>query len=94
MAAPAPATANDQICKMLGDLADKVMTLRQQDKAMSTVMTEVAGPVTDASMNKVVRSMIVEAYKQPSWRTSENKLQASAEFRNKNEVMCFEAFAD
>lgn len=94
LASPSPSLANDQICGKLGDLAEKVMTLRQQDKPMSLVMSEVAGKVTNEAMNKVVRTMIVEAYKKPSWGTAENKTRASAEFRNDNEVLCFEAFAD
>lgn len=90
-AAPSPLAASDETCKLLGAMAEKVMTLRQQDKPMSSVMSDLVQPIDDAAARKMTRDMVIAAYKRPSWRTAENKAQEAAEFRNTIELECYEA---
>lgn len=89
--ASTPLAANEETCRLLGDLAEKVMTLRQQDQPMSSVMSDLVQPIADPAARKMTRDIVIAAYKQPSWRTAEVRAQALAEFRNAIELECYEA---
>ena len=78
-----PLTAETDLCKSLGDLAETVMSLRQQGTEMSSMMA--------ISEEPFVREMILIAYDQPRFSSAEYQERATRDFRNEVEAGCYEA---
>jgi len=82
LATPTIAEEEEQhICETLGDVAYKVMELRQGGVPMSTVM--------QISDSELVQAIIVDAYDQPRFSTDSYKQNAMNDFRNYVEVECY-----
>jgi len=71
----------EHICETLGDVAYKVMELRQGGVPMSTVM--------QISDSKLVEAIVVDAYDQPRFSTDSYKRESANDFRNDVEVQCY-----
>lgn len=76
-------TANAQDCKMIGDLAEKTMEARQVGVPMSKMM-EIAKD------DRLLKSIILDAYKKPRFSTEEFQRSATVDFRADWEVACYE----
>lgn len=76
-------TANAQDCKMIGDLAEKTMEARQVGVPMSKMM-EIAKD------DRLLKSIIIDAYKKPRFSTDEFQRSATVDFRADWEVACYE----
>ncbi|MGX5708104.1 hypothetical protein [Brucella lupini] len=72
-------------CKEWGNFAEHVMTLRQADKPLNEIMDR----VTKTGNNSILKSIVIEAYDSPAFRTEENQEKSIAQFRNKVELSCF-----
>ena len=86
-AAQASEQSKDEMCKRWGDLAVKIMDLRQSETPMNEVM-KVADVKDGAS---VTRQIITWAYEQPSYSTKSIRERTIAEFRNRVELECFKS---
>jgi hypothetical protein len=71
----------EHICETLGDVAYKVMELRQGGVPVSTVM--------QISDSKLVEAIVVDAYDQPRFSTDSYKRESIDNFRNDVEVQCY-----
>lgn len=76
------ALAQEDKCKIVGDLANSVMDARQAGVAMSDIM---ALP----SNTNLTRKMVIEAYKRPRFSTEEFQKSATADFRAEWEAACY-----
>lgn len=77
-----------EVCSRIGELAAKVMELRQQEVPMSNLMKiEV-----DQSIKAVAQAMIIAAYDEPSFSTEQVRKRTVDEFRNARELDCYKAF--
>ncbi|RRD21590.1 hypothetical protein ECB98_23625 [Brucellaceae bacterium VT-16-1752] len=85
--AQAAEASKDEMCKRWGDLAVKIMDLRQSETPMNEVM-KVADVKDGAS---VTRQIITWAYEQPSYSTKSIRERAIAEFRNRIELQCYKS---
>ena len=86
-AAQAAAPSKDETCKKWGDLAAKIMDLRQLEEPMSSVIKLIASD----KESKITRAIIIDAYNQPSYKTNQNQKRATDEYRNKVELECFKS---
>lgn len=86
-AAQAAEQSKDEMCKRWGDLAVKIMDLRQLEEPMSSVIKLIASD----KESKITRAIIINAYDQPSYKTKQNRDRAIAEFRNRLELECFKS---
>ncbi|KAB2758249.1 hypothetical protein [Brucella anthropi] len=84
-AAQASEQSKDETCKKWGDLAAKIMDLRQLEEPMSSVIKLIASD----KESKITRAIIIDAYNQPSYKTKQNQKRATDEYRNKVELECF-----
>jgi|GEM_PF-2800620 len=84
-AAQATEQSKDEMCKRWGDLAAKIMDLRQLEEPMSSVIKLIASD----KESKITRAIIIDAYNQPSYKTKQNQKRATDEYRNKVELQCF-----
>jgi hypothetical protein len=75
--------AQAQDCKGLGDLAEKVMELRQAGGALSDIMS-------NPELSSLTKRMAVDAYKTPRYSTEEVQRRAVTDFRADWEVACYE----
>lgn len=80
--------SQDDLCNLFGNKAELVMLKRQGEYPLSQVLEEQNG----YSPNFIApfRKIVMMAYKEPAYRTKDNKLLAIKKFRNKVELMCFE----
>lgn len=86
-----PVTAHAQNtaenCAQFGQLAESIMTARQNNVPMSRLM-EIAN---DASPDgaAMMRAIVVYAYQQPIFLTDDFRREAIATFRNEAELACY-----
>jgi len=83
LATPVVSEEGEHICETLGDVAYKVMELRQGGVPMSTVM--------QISDSELVQAIVVDAYDQPRFSTDSYKREATNDFRNDVEVQCYKS---
>ena len=83
------ATADD-VCRSYGELAEKIMTLRQRGVSLSELIDSLA-KTEDEDTNKVTRSMILSAYEQPQYGTAEYQKAKAGEFKNNIELFCYQS---
>lgn len=79
-----PVQANEG-CKELGEFAQLVMEHRQNEVPISTLMANLAS----IEGSELWRAIVIEAYKQRSFLSPENKDRAINEFRNEIELLCY-----
>lgn len=79
----------DETCASMGELAEKIMQIRQLETPMSKTISDVTPAGAPQDVTRLIRDIIIDAYNQPAMRTEENKRLQVAEFRNDIEVRCF-----
>ncbi|WP_273772756.1 hypothetical protein [Brucella intermedia] len=77
----------DKVCKSWGDLAAKIMQLRQMETPMSRVI-EIAA---DGEKDSISRQIVTQAYEQPAYSTKTHQARAVDSFRNRIELACFKS---
>ena len=77
----------DKVCKSWGDLAAKIMQLRQMETPMSRVI-EIAA---DGEKDSISRQIVTQAYEQPAYSTKTHQSRAVDSFRNRIELACFKS---
>jgi hypothetical protein len=87
---PSVAVAQD-ICPVMGQMAENIMVLRQQDASMSLVMEKLMATTTDPVAQGIIRAVIVDAYERPAFSSEEYRNNAIASFRNDVELECYKA---
>ena len=75
--------ANAQDCKGLGDIAEKLMELRQAGGALSDIMS-------NPELSSLTKRMAIDAFKKPRFSTEEFQRSAITDFRSEWEVACYE----
>ena len=82
-----PETSDEEtdFCKALGDLAETIMTARQEGASLSDMM----GRIKDSEIADIQRKIILAAYEEPRWATEETKKEAIEDFRNEIELECY-----
>lgn len=83
LSAAMPAQAEQASCQQIGELARMVMEKRQEGVSMSVLM----GIAKD---NKLIRVMVVEAFKRPDFSSDEYKKREQIKFRNAFESLCYQ----
>ncbi|MBF9050624.1 hypothetical protein GTA62_14780 [Roseobacter sp. HKCCD9010] len=94
LCSPAAAeTGRDALCAGLGSLAATIMTQRQNQTPISTLIQALEGssPSEDNAppWHEMTRAMILEAYETPYFHTEEMQQRAVANFQNEIELACF-----
>ena len=89
-AAPATSQETEDVCAVMGDIAQNIMTARQNERPMSDVM-QVMKHDTEPAVHPVIRALIIDAYRQPGYSTEENQKNAIDSFRNAAELACYTA---
>lgn len=74
-------------CKTLEKLAEAVMTARQEGAPMSEIYMKDYG---SADRNKVMKSLVKEAYKTPRFNSQQSKKNAVEDFKNEKFSYCIE----
>jgi hypothetical protein len=77
----------DQICPAMGQLAEEIMKRRQEGLAMSALIAALKND--DPAADKIIRSLITDAYGRPKFSTDKVINQTVAEFRNSVEYECY-----
>lgn len=91
MLAPSVARAEGDICAEIGELAQTIMKGRQSGAVMSEMIaaaTRIDGP---QPMKDLAVAMIREAFVTPQFSVDENRVEAALQFRNANELACYQA---
>lgn len=86
------AASPDEVCKSLGDLAQQTMINKQRGVAMTDMMAGMA-KVYEGGALEMMREMIVDAYSLPNFSTEAMKQKQVVEFRNANELVCYQTMA-
>lgn len=82
-----------EICNTFGEVAEAVMTARQDGALMGDVIArwqQMPG-ATDGAM-ELLRALVIDAYKVPQFGSDEVKAETIREFRNSNELFCWQQF--
>lgn len=74
-------------CKTLEKLAEAVMTARQEGAPMSEIYMKDYG---SADRNKIMKSLIKEAYKTPRFNSQQSKKSSVDDFKNEKFSHCIE----
>ncbi|HAV5443894.1 TPA: hypothetical protein JI052_17680 [Acinetobacter baumannii] len=74
-------------CKTLEKLAEAVMTARQEGAPMSEIYMKDYG---SADRNKVMKTLVKEAYKTPRFNSQQSKKNAVEDFKNEKFSYCIE----
>lgn len=84
--------SRQEICKVVGDMAESVMTQRQDGAKMSD-MLRIYGEELAAVPEAVdhITKLTLLAFEQPLFSTEESKREAVIEFRNQSELTCFKS---
>lgn len=90
---PNQSLASSETCQLIGNLAEKAMTMRQDGRPLSSAMSELVRPTDDATASKILREVTMAAYEKPLRRTPEDKAIAIVEFRNAWEMECFKVIS-
>lgn len=77
---------NKDVCGIVYDLAETVMTARQKGLPMPKVMSIMAG---DDSWADLRRELVLMAYEKPQHRTEEYRIDAANRFANDAAAMCY-----
>ncbi|KZZ10099.1 hypothetical protein A3758_29645 [Oleiphilus sp. HI0118] len=90
----AESEAQIENCRSISQVAEVIMTARQQDMPLPEVMRLVvdveAETETDENVKNVVKELVKTAYKAPIGPTEESQKQYIAEFRNQIFLNCYE----
>ncbi len=83
-------------CPSLGGMASTIMEARQEGFVMSDLMAivDVAAPQSSdytPEYHAIARSVVIDAYNQPAFRTPEHRARAIVDFRNSVEAICYSA---
>lgn len=73
-------------CKNLGELAWRIMNMRQTGKPLHELMEQ-----SSLSKNPLLKEIIIKAYERPAYPDGPGKTQAETDFRNDIEVLCYKA---
>lgn len=95
LASAAPVGAQetaDQVCPVMGLLAENVMKARQMNAPLSLTLERVAGASTDPKSVPIIRAVIFQAYDHPAYSTESIQQRVIAEFRNQIEIACYSDF--
>ena len=93
MSLPAHAEASKaEICQAVGDMAENVMTQRQEGSKMSDMLRiyDEEFAALPAAAEEMSRLTIL-AFEHPLFSTDEAKREAAIEFRNQAELGCFKS---
>jgi hypothetical protein len=82
-----------EVCQSFGAMAEQILDTRYSGASLSKAMA-VVNSVQDAAFRKLVREIVMQAYRQPAYSTYEFQAQAKRDFRNKWELACYEADGD
>ena len=92
IATPALAEDKQATCKVVGDMAENVMTQRQGGATMSAMLEVYAQELSavPAAVDHISKLTLL-AFEQPLFSTDEAKKKAVIEFRNQAELGCFKS---
>ncbi len=82
-------------CQMLGGIAESVMSERQNNTPMSTMMQRVQSSMAFISFDGLpideagLAGIVFLAYDQPRFRSDELQQDSIEEFRNEIEILCY-----
>lgn len=88
---PAMSQTADEICIAVGDLAESIMTARQNGTAMSDLMVALSGSGAAEEYVNLSRTMVRDAYAIPRMHVPENQRRKVQDFRAGIESECYSA---
>lgn len=74
----------DKLCSAAQELAQSIMTARQQGRPLAEMMKIAEG-------NELTQLLVLEAYRRPAYRAEENRRQAAVDFGNETGLLCYES---
>lgn len=78
---------NELACETLEKLAEAVMKARQEGASMSALYMKDYG---SSDRNKIMKSLVKEAYKKPRFNSQQSKTDAINDFKNEKFSYCIE----
>lgn len=90
-----PASAqDDSICPAIGEYAGVVLENRYLGQVASHQLTILDGSVERGELHKLLRSIILLAYREPFPKTQTGRTEAIAHYRSMWELACYEVTTD
>lgn len=80
--------AEDQ-CKLLGNLAETIMTKRQEGVDLTTMLNIAESQGTSEEVANVSRKLVIAAYDSPEYSTQEYKERAIRKFKTEVMIECY-----
>jgi hypothetical protein len=81
------AFADEDTCKLVGDLGEKIMTLRQNRASLQSTLVDVKATM-DPKFHASLEDMIIAAYEVPAYNSDELKKRAIGDFRDQTQLGC------
>lgn len=77
-----------ELCMVLGDVAEGVMSARQELVPMSVLVEMVP---SDDLVEEIIHAIVIDAYGRPAFSVPDNQRRAVMEFRSEIEHACYSA---
>lgn len=82
--APQPSHANEKVCILMSQAAERIMARRQD----GTPLSDVLNTVKDSALSAFIKALAVHAYGTPRYHTPEYQQRAIDDFRDNILVTC------
>lgn len=83
---------NNELCKMMGNYAESIMTHRQSGVPASDVVDTFVSKESESDY--LVESIVIEAFKLPVYASNESRLKAINSFKDSVYLSCLKASID
>jgi len=77
-----------EVCSLLGDLAEKIMVIRQGGMPPGLVLSTLVKDDNSETVNQIIVSLVKTAYAQPRYTTEIFQTRSVADFRSDAETTC------
>lgn len=81
------AANEDDTCKLVGDLGERIMRLRQNRASLQSTLVDVKATM-DPKFHASLEDMIIAAYEVPAYNSDELKKRAIGDFRDQTQLGC------
>lgn len=83
------ASAQEDACATMGEMAEKIMAIRQMGGSLSALIGALM-QTEDSAARKIALAMAQDAFLQPRYTTPDFQRQAAIDFRNGVESVCYQ----
>ena len=91
--APVSEDVHEQNCKDLYELAEAVMDARQNGAPLMAMLNDADKHEKDLEKRKIVKAVVMDAFKESKFSTEEYKKEQTNEFAKKYYLACLEMYS-